>query len=274
MPTLSSETLEDFSDRLGALDQRLAKLKGAEVTDRELVAQLGALAKEWLRLSPELKNAADGYLPPLDPFDIAMTEMLQATKLRTRSSAYQRKLAPFVERFLDSVVIAFMRFEGSPSQAAARQVEAVFADAVTPEEQVYVSEAAKCSSLHCHRAAMIMLWAAAMARVHNAVQRVGFAAFNAAAANAAAKKGTPYNRVTKGLTLGSLAELQRARDADVLIVGLELWNYDLQVFEEQERLLGIRNSAAHPGMFTPGALDLRQFAEKVRRYVFDAVGNS
>lgn len=269
--SISSESLEEFSDRVKAADLELSKYGNKEVSGTEAVAKLAGLAKEWLRLSPELRNTADGYVPSLDAYDLAMTDLLQATKIRTRATSYRKKLGPFVESFLDKVVVAYMRYEGSPSQAAARQVEAVFQGAVTTEELAYVQEAARCSSQHCHRAAIIMLWAAAVARLHSAVQSVGFTAFNSAAASAAAKKGAPYNRVTKNLTVASLAELQRARDADVLIVGLELWSYDLQVFEEQDRLLSIRNSSAHPGMYSPVALDVRQFAEKVRRNVFDVV---
>lgn len=267
---LSSETLEDFSDRVKAIDSQLAKLGGVEVTKTDLITTLGSLAKEWLRLSPELRNAAEGYMPVLDTYDMAMSELLQATKARTRASAYRKKLAPFVENFLDSVVIAFMRYEGSPTQASARQVEAVFNGALSSEELVYVREAARCSSQHCQRAALIMLWSAAMARLYNGIQQRGFAAFNSAASAVSAKKGSPYNRLTKGgITVTSLADLQNARDADVLLVALELWGYDLQVYEEQGRLLGTRNSAAHPGMFSPNSLDVRQFAEKVRQYVFD-----
>lgn len=267
---LSSEGLEEFGDRIKALDHTLAKLGNAEVTKAEVVSTLASVAKEWLRASPELRNTADGYVPVLDPYDLAMTDVLQSTKGRTRATVYRKKLIVFVEKFLDSIVIAYMRYEGSPSQASARQVEGVFTGAVSAEELAYIQEAARCSSLHCHRAALIMLWAAAMARFHSGILAAGFSAFNAASAAVAAKKGSPYNRFTKGgLTITSLADLQNSRDADVLLVALELWRYDLQVYEEQGRLLGTRNSAAHPGMFSPVALDVRQFAEKTRRYVFD-----
>lgn len=267
---LSSESLEAFSDRIKGLDSKLAKLGVAQIEKSELVTALATLAKDWLRLSPQLRNSANGYIPVLDAYDMGMSEILQATKARTRATVYRKKLQLFVEKFLDSVVIAYMRFEGSPSQASARQVESVFDGAVSPEEQAYVSEAARCSSQHCHRAALIMLWAAAMARLHNGIQQAGFAAFNTAATLVSGKKGSPYNRFTKGgLAVTGLADLQNARDADVLLVAMEMWGYDLQVYEEQGRLLGTRNSAAHPGMFSPNSLDVRQFAEKVRRYVFD-----
>ncbi|RYD62006.1 MAG: hypothetical protein EOP83_15710 [Verrucomicrobiaceae bacterium] len=269
--TPSADELEAFHDRVQRLDTDLAKLKSAEVR-AELQVDLGRHAREWLRISTGLKNGTDGFLPSLDAYDLAMTDVLNATKQRSRASAYRAKLAPFRDGFMDKVVVPLMRYEGSPAQAAARQLEALFSGSVTPEEAQYISEAARCSSLHCHRAAIVLLWAAGIARFHAEIQRIGFTAFNSAAASASAIKGQPYNRITKGLTIGSLGELQRGRDFDVIAVGMEVWKYDLQAFEELDRLLGQRNSAAHPGMFSPTSLDVRQFGEKLKRYAFDAIG--
>jgi hypothetical protein len=235
------------------------------------VQELAAAAKEWHRLSPALKTGAEGFIPPLDGYDQTMSEVLAATKQRSRATAYRKKLAPFAEGFLEAIVVPVMRFEGSPGQVAARQIEGVLSDLVKPEELVYVQEAARCSSVHCQRAALVLLWAAAMGHFHTKIQAAGFSSFNAAAATAGAKKGTPYNRITKNLNIQSLPELQKTRDFDVIAVGMDLWSYDMQAFEELDRLLGVRNSAAHPGMFHPGALDVRQFAEKLRRYVFELI---
>jgi hypothetical protein len=266
----SADDLEEFHDRIHRIDSDLAKLKSAEVRS-ELQTELAKCAREWLRLSTALKHDADGYLPSLGAYDIAMTEILNATKQRSRASAFRTRLAPFRDAFMDKVVVPLMRYEGSPAQVAARQLEMLFAGSVTTEEAQYVAEAARCSSLHCHRAAIILLWAAAIARFHAEIQRIGFAAFNNAVATASAIKGAPYNRIQKGLVINSLGELQRGRDFDVIAVGMDIWKYDLQAFEELDRLLGVRNSAAHPGMFSPTSLDVRQFAEKVKRYVFDTV---
>lgn len=249
----------------------LSKHSAAEIRS-DMQAELAKVAKEWLRFSAGLKNGTDGFLPSLDQFDLAMSELFNSTKQRTRASTIRKKLVPFRDGFMDKVVIPLMRYEGSPAQVAARQLEFLFLDVVTPDEAQYVSEAARCSSLHCYRAAIIMLWAAAIARFHGEIQRIGFTAFNTAAATASAIKGSPYNRITKGLEVGSLGELQRGRDFDVIAVGMEIWKYDLQAFEELDRLLGQRNSAAHPGMFSPTSLDVRQFAEKVKRFVFDKIG--
>lgn len=268
--TPTSESLEEFHDRIKSLDGALSKLNNTEVRG-DLVAELARAAKDWLRVAPELKNTAEGYLPSLDKYDLAMTGVLTATKLRSRTTAYRPKLQPFVVGFLDAIVVPLIRFEGSPSQSAARQLEGLFASSVTAEELPYILEAARCSSVHCHRAAIILLWAAGIARLHSRVGVAGFAAFNAAADVIGLKKGQPFIKMARGLVVNSVGELQRSRDVDVLLVGMELWKYDLQAYEELERLLSLRNSAAHPGMFQPGSLDVRQFAEKLKRYVFELV---
>lgn len=95
-------------------------------------------------------------------------------------------------------------------------------------------------------------------------------AYNAALGRVTPKKGFPYIKVSNS-PISSIPELQRSRDFDLLVVGMELWKYDLQVFEELDRLLGTRNSAAHPGMLKPLALDVQQFATKLRQYVFEIV---
>jgi hypothetical protein len=268
---LSSEELEDFHDRVKEVDSVLSKLKGAEVTRSELIEKLAAMAKDWLRFSPQVKTMGDAFLNSLDSYDVAMSGLLQATKQRTRASSYRTRLKPFLQGFLENVVVPLIRYEGSPAQVAGRKLEAVFTGVLEAEEYPYVEEAARCSSVHCHRAAIILFWAAAMARMHRSIQRLGFAAFNSAVSAAALKKGPPYSRITKGLAIQSLPELQRTRDFDILAVGLELWSLDLQAFDELDRLLGTRNSAAHPGMFQPLALDVQQFAGKLRQYVFDVI---
>ena len=153
---------------------------------------------------------------------------------------------------------------------ASRQLLAEFAGKVSSEEQPYLEEAARCLTLHCNRAAIIMLWAAAMSRFHSAIERIGFNSYNTALDQALLKKGTPFNRLSKN-TIASLPELQRSRDFELLVIGMALWKYDLQVFEELDRLLGIRNSAAHPGMLRPNALDVQQYASKIGSYVFSVV---
>lgn len=266
----SSEEVEAFVARVREADGRLAKLKGLEVKKADLIQVLAVLAKDWLRLSQRLRVSDVHDVATLQALDSLMNDVLNSTSTRARASAYRKKLAPLLSGYNESVLIPLIRFEGSPRQVAARQLQQTFETVVGPDEATYIDEASKCVGAHCFRAAIIMLWAAAVARIHRAVEAVGFSAFNAAVQATAKKKGDPYKRVT-GNEVTSLPELQKLRDFDLLVVGMELWKYDLTTFQELDRLLGTRNGAAHPGMLHPTALDVQQYAAKLAEIVFGRI---
>lgn len=270
--TIGSEELESFGERITKLYSDLDPGAGHARVDQ--VEKLADAARDWFKLAAALKEESEGFLTAVHQYEEAMTSVLKATKVRTRASAFRRHLEPFKTSFMDDIVVPLMKHEGSPSQAAARQVESLFTGLLGPDEQAYVSEAARCSAVKCYRAAIVMLWAAAVARLHGDIQRVGFIAYNQAAADSVKKTGQPFNRITKSINITNLADLQLGRDFDLIAVGIELWKYDLQTFEELNRCLNTRNSAAHPGSFEPTSVDVHQFAEKLRRHLFAVVGVS
>ncbi len=269
--TPSSDVLETYFDTLQEIDDKLGKVGKAEVTDPGLIQELAELSKSWLRLSESLRSAEFIDGAGIDTVNGTMQDVLASTNKRSRANTYRRKLAPVIEGFLDQFVVPLIRFEGSPSQVAGRQLVSTFESLLDPDEAKYVDEAARCLATKCYRASIILLWAAAIARMHSAIEIMGYKAYNSALDITLAKKGNPFNRVSKSGHITSLPELQRARDFDLIAVGMELWSYDLQTFEELERLLGIRNSAAHPGMSTPATLDVQHFASKVSTCVFSRI---
>jgi len=266
-----SDDIESLQGRAKRLTRDLKKQGGAEVTKTGVKTELAKLAREWLRLSPSLRDSGICLSDRLDVYDQRMKEILASTTTRARASALASKLAEFVKSAFDDVVVPLIKFEGSPRQVAARQILMAFHAGLTPDEALYIEEAARCVTVQCYRASLIMLWAAAIARLHGGVVRLGFAAYNRAVDATTTKKGTPFNRVKDGAKISSLPELQRSRDADLLVLGMELFGYDLQVFQELDRLLGVRNDAAHPGMAQPGALDVQQYATKLSALVFDRI---
>lgn len=267
---ISSEDLEIFCDRVRALYNALGKYKSAEVKDISLINKASDIAKDWLKYSQLLRQHNIVDKKKLEEYDSIMSEVHNATKLRTRASSYRTKLKPANDKFNDDIVIPVIRFEGSPEQIAARQLILTFSGHLTTDEESYIEEAARCSSLKCIRASLVLLWAAAVARFHRSIENAGFNAYNQAVDTLKDKKGHPFNKIQKA-HITSLPELQRTRDYDLIVVGMELWKYDLQVFQELERLLSIRNSAAHPGMYEPTPLDLQQFALKLDDLVFSII---
>jgi hypothetical protein len=265
-----SDDLEGLVERGKQLLKKVKPLGSGEIHKTEIKEAAASIAREWIRYSQALRQAGVCDATKLEAYDQTMQQMLGRVSARVRASALRKDITVLVDGAVDDIIVPLIKYEGSPRQVAARQLLSAF-DGLSADETTYLGEAARCLTVQCHRAAVIMLWTAAIARLHAAITQKGFAAFNAAVDAAIAKKGQPFNRIKDGTKISSVAELQRSKDADLLIVGMELFGYDLQVYQELDRLLGTRNDSAHPGMAEPGVLDVQQFANKVNSYVFQMV---
>jgi len=266
-----SDALEALHERIRAVLRQLNACGSSRVTELTTLSELGAIAKEWLRTSASLRAVPNVNTANIDEIDSLMNSVLTKTTGRSRASNYYSSLDQVNKRFIPEVLVPLIKAEGSPDQVSARQLHTLLAPHLLPEEVHYVDEASRCLTLQCFRAAIIMLWSAAIARLHRAIETLGFAAFNAASAAASSRGGGPFNRLTKSLSITSLPELQRTRDFDIIVIGMELWKYDLQTFQELDRLLGTRNDSAHPGTLQPTALDVQQFATKLQAYIFQPI---
>lgn len=266
-----SDEIEALHGRVKRMSAELKKLGNTEITKADVKADLASIAREWLRMSAALRDSGVCRADRLDLYEQKMRDLLSSTTGRTRASTANAKLTDFAKSAFDDIVVPLIKLQGSPRQVAARQIQSSFPNNLSPDEKLYVEEAARCVTVQCFRAALIMLWAAAVARVHAAIIRRGFDNYNKAVDAILTKKGHPYNKVKDGAKLSSLPELQRSRDADLLVVGMELFGFDLQIYQELERLLGVRNDAAHPGMAQPGALDVQQYASKLSTSIFERI---
>ena len=267
----SSDELEALHARVKQVAGVLKKAGSAEVTKMSTKETLAGIARDWLKMSPSLRQSNMCEGTALDAYDQDMQALLSGTTTRARGSALRKRLTRFSTKAVDEVIVPLIQFEGSPRQVAARQVQAAFLNSLEPEENIHIEDVSRCLTVQAFRAAIIMLWAAGVARIHRAIVNRGFNAFNSAIDSCVTKKGVPFNKIKESAKISSLPELQRSRGADVLIVGLELFGYDLQTFQELDRLLGTRNDAAHPGQFQPNALDVQQFAQKISLHVFQTV---
>ncbi len=265
-----SQDLESFYDRLKSADAKLARSGSKEVARADTIDTLCGLSKYWLGMSAALQPSGVVDTQLLKQFDAQMISLQHATESRTRASAYRKILAPLLSEFFEWVIVPVIRFEASPAQVASRDLMNIVSSQISAVETNYIDEATRCMTQRAHRAAIIMVWAAAIARFHSAIEQMGFATYNQALAAAVLKKTAPFKYVYN-TPISSLAELQRIRDFDLLVLGIELWKYDNQTFEELDRLLGTRNNAAHPGMSNPDSLDVLQFARKVNDYIFSKI---
>lgn len=270
----SSEEVEGFSTRLTALRGAIEQRGNVELrANNPVLRQLATLAKEWIMLAQRLRPSGLIAADTMSECDQHMGELFGgAGKARRRSGYYLTRLRAVERRFTTGVVIPVVRHEGDPRQVATRQLRADLAPHVTSQEATYSEEALQCVAEACNRAAIVLLWAAGITRMHNSIEASGFTPFNNALTAIGARKAAyPYSSVRERGPITTRPELQRVADFVILVAGMDVWKYDGQAFSELAALLQTRNNAAHPGMGTPGLLDVQYFASKLIDRVFAVI---
>ena len=114
-------------------------------------------------------------------------------------------------------------------------------------DDAYLKEAVDCARAGFIRAAAVMGWCAAIARIHKAVEKIGFQKFNVASASMASQTQGRFKRFNKAQSVTSISELQLVFDTDILWI---LEGMDVIDSNQHTRLrscFDLRNHSAHPG---------------------------
>lgn len=126
-------------------------------------------------------------------------------------------------------------------------IELLLNEIKNPQENEYLKEAVNCIKQNFLKAATIMIWCAAVNKIHLKIEEIGFDVFNRKSESMYDQQKGRFKRFSKKFNIKSISELREIFDSDLLwlIEGLELVDSN-----EHERLVHcfkLRNQSAHPG---------------------------
>ena len=116
------------------------------------------------------------------------------------------------------------------------------------DESEYLQEAIDSANAGFHRAAIVLGWCAAIARIQKKIQVLGFGTFNAASTSIKNQTSGRHKRWNKEFTITTVGELQTVFDNDLITVCEDMGLLDSN---QADRLIDVdfqyRNHSAHPG---------------------------
>lgn len=119
---------------------------------------------------------------------------------------------------------------------------------VTEKEGEYLEEAIKCANLGFLRASVILGWCAAISRIHDSVEKMGFETFNKKSEEMKEKKDGRFKRFGKSFKVYSNSELSsQVFDNDLLWVIEYMGLIDSNQHDRLSLCFTMRNNSAHPG---------------------------
>ena len=137
-------------------------------------------------------------------------------------------------------------------------------DSLLADERPLFDEAFRCMPVECYRAAILLMWAVAAARLRQFISgKMGWARFNAASKGVQAATTAYFKAFTRPYSAATQAELSLVPDAHILVVLLHESTLDATEYAALQECLERRHTCGHPGRYSPGLHKCLSQAEDV-----------
>lgn len=204
-----------------------------------------SLCREWFDLARPSLERANLDEVVLNKFSADFENLLQLTRGRSAKDSYLSVLREITSHYASDLIhqIEVRTFTGTGPFSISPYI-----DGLPVEEGAYLDEAQRCLTVNGIRACIILGWCAAIARIHEKIEKLGFDNFNKASEDMAAKQFGRFKPFNKKFKVESVSELRRTVfDTDLLWVLEYLTLIDSNQHERLRYCFEMRNNSAHPG---------------------------
>lgn len=253
--TLSAKNLWDDIKNAKSLLKKGSSVNVNSDTERNTYQEI---ASYWFdSLSKQLVNY--GVLKEqVEKYDHAFRTILKLSDSVSRRTSYIKQFDIIASDFNDNVVI-FLQTDAVETAETdhhqfSEEVHALLGKICDSDENEYLTEALGCWENGYLKAATVLLWCAAIDRIHKVIEKIGFDVFNNTSAQMKNQTSGRYKRFSKEYNIQSLSELRTAFDNDVLwvIEGMQLIDSN-----ERTRLASCFDMRCHSGH--PGAAPITKY---------------
>lgn len=259
--------LDDFLKKIKAVKKILSKEKSPQVRKTNIIEKVKEIGNVWFN---EIKNNLSSFCSPeiLKKYDKEFEELVQ---LSLSSGNLKKSYILHVNNILGSFnkeIILSVHTKSQGKDINHTVLDSLIADLTDPEEGEYLKEAIKCAKHDFIRAAIVLGWCAAINRVHNKIEEIGFTKFNVTAAQMASATTGRFKRFPGIQTVTTISELREVFDNQVLWVVEGMGLIDINQHTRLRSCFEMRNQSAHPGDAPITPYNLMSFFSDLKEIVF------
>lgn len=228
----------------------LKKSQAVKVSSEKERNTYANLSSKWFDSLSKRLSSYGVQKELLDKYDTAFKGILKLSDSTNRRSSYARLFDEITESFNNDIVIFLQTDATIPEEDQPEYGDEVIKllDRVTDDaENEYLQEALGCWKNGFLKGATVLLWCAAVDRIHRAIEKAGFERFNAASLQMKNQVSGRFKRFNKDYKVQSISDLQSISDGDILwvIEGMQLIDSN-----QKTRLTScfeMRCHSGHPG---------------------------
>lgn len=252
--TLSAKSLWDDIKNARTLLKKGSAVKVNSDKERKTYQEIASC---WFEsLSKQVVNYGVSR-EQVEKYDNAFRSILKLSDSVSRRTSYIKQFDIIASDFNDNIVI-FLQTDAVETIKADHQfseeVHSLLNKITDSDENEYLTEALGCWDSGYLKAATVLLWCAAIDRIHKVIEKIGFNVFNNTSTKMKNQTTGRYKRFSKEYNIQNLSELRTAFDNDVLwvIEGMQLIDSN-----ERTRLASCFDMRCHSGH--PGAAPITKY---------------
>jgi hypothetical protein len=239
----------------------------SRISKKELKVTGESLASKWFsEIKPEVTTTGIVAQDVINTYDVAFEKLLKLSGANNLRSSYLTTLGDITKPFRDNLLTPYIKQpQASTSLMLLNQILSAIPD---PNENDYIQEAIRCAQRNCPRGAVVLGWSAAVNRIHNRVETIGFARFTVTSSQLAAQKTGRFKKFNSPQNVSSIGELREVFDNVLLWVIEGMGLIDSNQHTRLRSCFDMRCQCAHPGEAPITEWNLLSFFSDITEIVF------
>jgi hypothetical protein len=226
--------------------RKLLKKRTSEFTStKDILEPLNNVALAWFNDLEKYLQKSDLDNDVIDRYSSNFEQLLKLSSSNNRTKSFFGVVNELLKNFHDDLVIPLK------TNAVTFKETTKFTELLEkiddPEETEYISEAISCLENGFLKASVVLGWCAAIDKIHDKIDSLGYKKFNGATANMFGESKGRFKRFNKKYSINSLSELREVFDSDLLKVVEYMGLIDGNEHTRLRSCFDMRCHAAHPG---------------------------
>jgi len=261
------EILKELHQDLKLLRRDIAAEKVDSIAKKSLRQQAEDIGTKWFsEISEGLNNSSRIEADVVGLYSQNFARLIKLSAPNNLKTSYLDTLTKLLRGFRSDLIIPIQQQPrvGNNASLLVKMLEYL----PNPDENAYLKEATDCAKHRFYRAAVVLGWCAAIDRIHNVTEKIGFEKFNVKSSWMASQTSGRFKRFSSPQNVSSVSELRQVFDTIVLWV-LE----GMQVIDSNEHMrlrscFDLRCQCSHPGDAPVTEFNLLSYFSDLNEIVF------
>lgn len=240
-----------FFDEVKTAAKHLSAASSSNVNNQEERVQYEQLAEKWFSDFAKVLPSYGISLEILEKYSNAFKVILKLSSGKNRRESFKKQFSMIISSFNDDIII-FLQTEAEEPVVEnhaefEKEANELLLKIPDKDENAYLKEALGCWQSGFLKGATVLLWCAAIDRIHSVIEQIGFEKFNRMSSQMKAQTTGKFKHFNKEYQIQSVSDLRIVFDRDILqiIEGMQLIDSN-----ERTRLAScfdMRCHSGHPG---------------------------